>query len=483
MFNRTGTTDMQHSFVEAVVRRRTAAAVMGTLVLLVPAFGAAQPAVPSAGELDRPRMRLGPVTQLFDPPRDVSTYSPSVAIGPDGRSTFLFVADGTTLLAADRPGPADPHIIAGHTREQLIGDLFEQPPQLGMDRAGNATVVWVEVPWDPMTGDVGNSRLMTSFRPVGGEWSDPSPVVTGRLARNPSDPHLAVSANGASVVVWSGTRGRVTSSYRPAGAITWGEAEIVPEYRREFYPRVSVDDRGRALVMFTRDSNSLYWNRRDPVRGWGKTRLLQRGNPDIVEPHFTMNADGMAVASWVRLLPINNSDHLFRYEMRFARMSPAGRWRKQHDAAFRFGSSYTSDFPDVGPEALAIDADGRAAFTWLRGDDVWVMTGRPRGNWSEPRRIAQDAYLGWPLPAYWPRVTVSSRGGALVTWQTRRPGFGVRVEGRYRLRGSWTARRVLTPDKARFLQYSAAAGRPGKATLMWMATKPGVVARTISVTR
>ena len=446
MLNRTGTTESQHSFVEDAVRRRTAAAVMSTLVLLLPAFGAAQPAVPSTGERDRPRMTLGPVTHLFDPPRDTNTHHPSVAIGPDGRATFLFVADGTTLLTADRPGPADPHVIVGHTPEQLVGDT-DEPPQLAMDRAGNATALWVQEPWDPMTGEVGDGRLMASFRPAGGQWSDPSPVVTGRLAREPSNPHLDVSPNGASVVVWHGTRGRVTSAYRPAGATTWGEAEIVPEYR-ELTPQVSIDDRGRALVMFTRNGNSLYWNRRDPVRGWGKTRLLQRGNPDIVDPRSTMNANGTAVATWVRLLPINNSDHLFRYEMRFARMSPAGKWRQQDDATFRFGSSYNSVYPDVPPQALVIDADGRATFTWPRGDEVWVMTGRPRGDWSEPRRIARDAHLEWqhrlPAPAHWPRITLSSRGGALVTWQTRWPGFGLRVEGRYRLGGSWATRRVLT---------------------------------------
>ena len=482
MLNRTGTTELQHSFEEDAVRRRAAAAaVTSTLVLLIPAFGAAQPAVSSAGERDGPRMRLGPVVQLFDPPRRTDARHPSVAIGPDGRATFLFVADDTTLLAADRPGPAEPHVIAGHTPEQLIGDT-DEPPQLAVDGAGNATALWTEEPWDPMTGEVGDGKLMWSFRPAGGEWSDPARVVTGRLAREPGYPHLDVSANGAAAVVWQGTRGRITSAYRPAGATTWGEAEIVPEYRGESNPLVSVDDRGRALVMFTR-GNSLYWNRYDPVRGWGKTRLLQRGNPDVADPLWTMNADGAAVATWVRLLPINNSDHLFRYDMRFARMSPAGRWRKQDDATFRFGSAFNSEAPDAPAEALAIDANGRATFTWPRDEDdeVWVTTGRPGGHWSEPRRIAREAHLvWWGLPDDWPRVTLSPRGGALVTWQTRRPELGIRVEGRYRLGNSWTTRRVLTPDKGGV--YSAASGRPGRAALVWV-VRPGVVARTISVTR
>jgi hypothetical protein len=403
--------------------------------------------------------------------------------GPN-KATVGFIANSSAYLTADLPGPTL-ETVAGDDQTLLLGH-DENPPHLAADRNGNLTAAWLHALHDPETGDLLSPlRLMTAYRPAGGQWSTPTRLAQGRSAPSSSGVRLAVSGNGSAVLVWA-TGHRVLSVHRPAGSAEWSDREVVPGYRGD-EAAVAIDNRGRAVLVYPQ-RGSIRTNHYQPDRGWGRSTLLQRGNPLTSQPNVVANDRGVAVASWVRLIPIDGSDHLFRFQMRFARMTPAGRWRT-HNVSIPLGSSYTVSGPGLGIHVprytLGIDRRGRATFAWAVGDhSVWVLRSDPAGRWAQPHRLARNLKLSWSFieSSDWPRLAVGRHGEALVTWKARRPPErGARLEGRFLHSGAWTRVRRLSPDGVHPFTHATTIGAPGRALVAWNDLRKGIQARFLDV--
>ncbi len=459
---------------------------MGFLVALAagPAIGDPATRSPDRAE-STSRISLGPVHDLFAPrgPCCPSAHWSVPVMTGQNKATVGFTAN-SAYSTADLPGPIL-ETIAGDD-QTLFLDHDENPPLLASDQNGNLTALWLHALHDPETGDVlGPLRMMTSYRSAGGQWSTPNQLAQGRSAPSPSGLSLAVSGNGSAVLVWQ-ANGRVVSAFRPAGSPEWSAREIVPGYRGD-KAVVAIDNRGRAVLVYPQ-RGSIRTNRYQPGSGWDRSTLLQRGNPFTSQANVVANDRGVAVANWMRLIPIDGSDHLFRFQMRFARMTPAGRWRT-HSVSLPLGSSYTVSGAGLGIHVprytLGIDRRGRATFAWAVGDhSVWVLRSDPDGLWAQPHRLARNLKLSWTFieSSNWPRLAVGRHGEALVTWKTRRPPErGARLEGRYLHGGAWTRVRRLSPDGVHPFTHATTIGAPGRALVAWNDLRKGIQARFLEV--
>jgi hypothetical protein len=225
----------------------------------------------------------------------------SAAINAAGDAVVVWplrnVQMGERLVqAAFRPaggqwgGPVD----LGRTQEGAVPPR----PQVAIDGAGNAVAVWV--------GGSGRTSLETArFARAGMAWSRPVTAV----ASGASEPGLAMDPAGSAVVVWrnEGTR-RIEASIRPAAATAWQPQLFLsppdPDLSKvdASAPRVSIDDSGRALVVWQRGTGDVAvesaelsgsWaptlanTRRPAVRGRarvGATLLCERGDWDGTRP-------------------------------------------------------------------------------------------------------------------------------------------------------------------------------------------------------
>jgi hypothetical protein len=194
--------------------------------------------------------------------------SPSVAIAPDG--TAIAVWARMTMAPEFEVWTASRDAAGSWSEAELLSsaDASKQPPRptIVVDRAGNATVAWVQ-----------NCSVYSARRPANGEWSaptaiwtDPAPVEMSepcsnyRLESTPDQAmfgqavhDMGVDAAGNVTVVWrSGGRSipftekTIRTAVRPAGgSSSWSAARTIaapaPKARA---PRIQVWEDGRAIV-------------------------------------------------------------------------------------------------------------------------------------------------------------------------------------------------------------------------------------------
>jgi hypothetical protein len=193
-------------------------------------------------------------------------------------------------------------------------------------------------------------------RDEAGHWEPPQ-----RLAHGGTSVDLVVNRRGDVGAVWSTAEG-VGVAVRQRGVGCW---RTTPRIRSPFAfadgPRMALDDRGRALVMWGRVLDDgpaplyLAWSRMRPDGSWTPAGYLGRRRPNGVDyVGLSMNARGQAVAVW------------------------KGAYGTEA-ARFEFGHGWTRpstlDPGYYGPPYVA--ADGTAiAVLWSR----WLFQ-RPGGPW------------------------------------------------------------------------------------------------------
>ena len=208
-------------------------------------------------------------------------------------------------------GPDDSAAVAWeNTDDQGVPDVavtvledgtWQAPHELGpgevgdvvIDPAGDLTVAWTAPEdWD---------QSVMVVRRVDGEWEKPQKLGGG------SEPELAVNSHGDLAVVWATRRG-VRVSVRRHSTGNWAGASSIVGVPYPEDPHVGIDDRGRALAMWSRGTNEdvparrhLSWTQTTDGQTWTPARYLDtRTGPDIdgETMGLSMNPRGQAVAAW-----------------------------------------------------------------------------------------------------------------------------------------------------------------------------------------
>ncbi len=172
----------------------------------------------------------------------VETRTPAVAVGTDGHAVVVFTRFARALAALHRSG-------GGWTTPVLVGRHVE-PPQVAMDDAGDATVVWSALEAD------GAFRPEAVTRPADGSWTVPvtlDPVASG------AEPVVGCGPLGRCRVAWARPDGQVVASSRTvtsAGGSWSAPNEVAPAGATVLatppYVGLAIARSGAALLAWTR---------------------------------------------------------------------------------------------------------------------------------------------------------------------------------------------------------------------------------------
>ncbi|HEY1286124.1 MAG TPA: PKD domain-containing protein, partial [Solirubrobacterales bacterium] len=120
-------------------------------------------------------------------------------------------------------------------------------PEIAISAGGATVVVW-------RLAEKNRSTIEASSRPAGGSFSAPAGVSSG--IDNALSPDLAMNAAGDTVVVWSGESGgeqNAKAAVRPRGGAFGAPAEIAEVKPAFFLPHPALDAAGNAIVVWLRN--------------------------------------------------------------------------------------------------------------------------------------------------------------------------------------------------------------------------------------
>lgn len=259
-------------------------------------------------------------------------------------------------------------------------------PPIGVDGAGNAIAIWVSQ--ESTTSVVRSSR----FSSVTKTWS--SPVEIGSDGAN--DAHIAVTADGKAVAVWSNSSSSVSTTYANVfdGSDWLGEyiIDTDSEYQTQFYPRVAVDDFGRGYVLWQVQGGNLARVIRSSTyyfdtNSWSSVVNIStdygEGNQYLALPAIAVNQSGSAVATWI-YQDITTQIHKVQ-----ANRYSGGEWLASgSEETILTSSANTTQF---AAPAVAVAPNGNALVLFASYD----ATMSPIQNYSISSTVFNLATLSW----------------------------------------------------------------------------------------
>lgn len=245
------------------------------------------------------------------------------------------------------------------TIEAGAGDA--RMPSVAADPAGNAVAAWMQM-------NAGVYSVYANRYLAGSGWGSPV-LIESDDAGDAQPPDVGMDAAGNAIVVWVQNDGGSSSNvnayanhYQLAGD-TWGariSLEIVPDQSR--YPRVAVNPAGQAVATWVQlgSPQNILANVYQPGTGWGGAVLVENDNfNNAFDPRVAINADGDAVVVWEQLS--GGPDYYVWANRYLAGSGWAGPERVDPD---------NTPVQDSVP-SVSLGADGNALVVWHRSVGVW----------------------------------------------------------------------------------------------------------------
>jgi hypothetical protein len=272
--------------------------------------------------------------------------SPQIVVDRNGNVTVIWERYAETkivLQSVDRPAGGS------WTKPVDLGEVglgSDPEPWIAVDWEGNATAVWKK-------GEV----IQSAFRPYLGEWGAPIPIS----GEESYVPQAAMDARGDVTAVWmhfDGSHDVVESAYRPEGG-KWESPTLVSQPGEEGgNPHVALDANGDSLVAWRGESEGTEFVRaaNRPVGGsWGTPANVSTAGEQVQSLRDAVDPDGNAIVAWA-----GGDAKPGGYEIARAAYEPAGgEWETPADLSADGGNSYPSD--------VVFDTSGNAAVVWERG--------------------------------------------------------------------------------------------------------------------
>jgi hypothetical protein len=256
-----------------------------------------------------------PAGGAFAAPVDVSAAGlqaplPDVAIDNAGNATVVWTqttAAGATAQAATRPaGGAFAAPVDLSATGQVSG------ARVGGDGAGETVAVWAHV--DAASHWV----VQAATRPAGGGFT--APVDLSVAGRDAVDPQVALDAAGNALAVWSrsdGATGIVQLATRPAGGSFTAPADVSAAGGEARVPDVAAGPSGDAAVTWQRSdgTNTIVQAAVRPAgTGFGPVTDLSAPGRDAVAPRLGVDTGGDAIVVWQRSEGTNTNDQAAGYD-------------------------------------------------------------------------------------------------------------------------------------------------------------------------
>jgi hypothetical protein len=334
------------------------------------------------------------------------------------------------LTTALVPGSASGHAAAGWLPPVTIstsgGDALTG--EVAVDSAGNALALWARSQGKRWV-------IQAVYRPLHGLWQAPRDLsAPSSLA---GAPQVAFDRDGNALAVWERSDGnhlfvQASSRSRPSGR--WSKPQDLSRGGGDcVFPQVAIDADGNALAVWLRSVNG-FWSVQAAFRPRGSTwqppETIDREPAGAVSPQVVFDPRGNAVAAWAALVGT-------KWAIMTADRLRAGGWGKPEALAL------AGDYPRVRLR-LAVDGRGAAVVVWeglhaLHSVIQAAVRSTPRQQWSGVRDLSDDS-----SDAVSPQLAVDGRGDVAVVW-TRTNGKNWLVQASERPAGRpWEPARTLS---------------------------------------
>ena len=264
-------------------------------------------------------------------------------------------------------------------------------PQIAMDSAGNAFVVWPH-------HDGGRTDMWANRYEVGSGWGDAELIGTGE-AHEVEKSHVAVDSAGNAVAVWrqsNGIRFEIWASRYVVGS-GWGDVELIETDDANWgnNPQVAVDSAGNALVVWDQwdgDRTYIWANRYEVGSGWGGDEFVENSITGT-GPRVAMDSAGNATVLWRKG---DGEVITSRYEV---------------DSGWSYEGGIDTGSNDVGSPQLVVDSVGNAVVLWSLDNDLWFNRYEIATGWGSPDTIGSR-----PGRLYGNHIAANSAGYIFVVW-------------------------------------------------------------------
>jgi hypothetical protein len=322
---------------------------------------------------------------------------PQVAVNPStGDAVVVWQrSDGTNNRVQDRARTAAGTWSAIQTLSDAGGDAGD--PQVGLDSAGNAVVVWERF-------DGTNQRVQARVRSAGGGLS--AVQTLSAAGHDAVLPQVGVDPGGDAVVVWprhDGTNYRVQARARAAGGTVSAIQTLSAAGQDAVGPQVAVDSGANAVVVWQGFDGT---NRRIEARARsaggvvGPIQTMSAAGQDAFVPQVAADSAGNAVLVWER-----SDGSTYRVQARTRTAGGAVSATQTLSAAGESG---------LDPQ-LGLDSAGNAVVVWYRSDGSNArVQARTRAAGGTMGAIQTLSIAG--QDATEPQVAVNAGGAAVGTW-------------------------------------------------------------------
>jgi PKD domain len=303
--------------------------------------------------------------------------SPQVVVDRNDNVTVLwerYAATKILLQAVERPaeGAWQQPVTIG---EAGLG--MDPEPQLTVDWEGNAAAVWKQA-----------EVIQAAVRPYGHEWEAQVPISGGESFV----PQVTADARGDVTAAWmhyDGSHYVVQSAYRPEGK-EWEAPTLVSEAGEEAgNPHVALDANGDTLVVWRGESESEEFARaayRPVGGGWEAPVSISAKGEQIEGLRDALSPNGDAIAVWA-----GGSGEVGSYEIARAAFRPAA-------GAWEAPESLSEGADNVFPADVVFDTAGNATVVWQRtspGESLVQATYRPTGGaWEAATNLSEEGKEG-----------------------------------------------------------------------------------------
>lgn len=339
--------------------------------------------------------------EAWSSPEDLSAPGqnatvPQIAIDSSGDAVAVWLrSNGANPIVQTASRPAGgswsaPENLSTAGQEATV-------PQVAMDGAGDAVVVWVR-------SNGSNKIVQAASRGAGGGvWS--APVDLSEVGQDAGNPQVAIDPAGDAVAVWERSNGANTiiqAARRPSGGSWTVATDLSEPGLSATATQVAIDPEGEAVAVWNRVSgaNTIIQSSSAPAGGsWSPALDISEAAPSTGAARVAMDADGEAVAVWRRSNGANTV-------IQGAGRPPGGSWSTPVTLS-ELGQN--SNQPRV-----AVDPDGDAFVAWTRAGALpaQVASRAAGGSWSTPVVISEAG-----ATATQAQVAVDSGGDAVVVWQ------------------------------------------------------------------
>jgi hypothetical protein len=329
-------------------------------------------------------------------------FNPQIAIDPAGNATVIweqFHGDHSIIQASTKP-------YGG--KWQAIPETLSLPgynasaPRVAMDSFGNAIAVW-------QSSNGRHSLIQASTKPFQGKWQ----AVPDTLSLSDQDathPQIVIDSYAGATVVWQSFNGKdfiiqVSSKFFQGSWQAIPEDVSLPNHHA-FFPQIAVDAFGNAIIVwnqFDKDYGMIQASEKAFGGKWQAVPdTLSPSGRNALAPRIAIDAFGNATAVW--------------------ECFDANKLKCIHASTKIFGESWqvmpdTLSLPEdhnVNPQ-IAIDSMGNILVIWnsYKGfTHIYSSIKLGGGNWQAvPDKISSPG-----RSAFLPQVAFDPLGNAIAIW-------------------------------------------------------------------